>query len=493
MRRRDGISACLKILGLLAAAASLFVGCNPQKDLTRKAIKSVEHGLMRAAYLKGLRPEKLSLRERMPFYRVPGVSLAVIDRNRVEWARAYGEKDIQTHQRLTTDTVFQSGAFSQLVASAAALRLVEQGRLDITREVNRQLVSWRIPNDARRDKIIPRDLMAHAAGLSDQVFSGYMQDEPLPSLIQILDGEKPANSLPVWLPPARPLPTQVQYSESGYVVLQQLLEDAAGMRFSGFVLNTVLRPLKLTGSTFDVPLPEDFRSRTASGHLREGQVVTGLWRNYPESAAKGLWTTPSDFATFLSDLLQSATGGAGKLLAPETARYLLGPRVENAGFGFFVEGDGDDINFNLRARTRGYTCVMTIYPAKGQGAVIMTDSENGFVLIQEILCALSEAYHWPHYKPEEKTVLRLEPETYAQFVGRYEVRPDYVLDVTQEDYYLVIRPTGQTATRFYAEGRTLFYSVDPYVRIQFLSDKTGRVDSLVLWQQDFELTAKKTK
>ena len=493
MMRRDRIVARLEIIGLLAAAAFWAVACDPQKELTRKAVKSVEHGLMRAAYLKGLRPDKLALRDRMPFYRVPGVSLAVIDRNRLEWARAYGEKDVQTHQPLTTDTVFQSGAFSQVVASAAALRLVEQGRLDITREVNRQLVSWQIPEDARRDKIIPRELMAHAAGLSDQVFSGYMQAEPLPSLAQILDGEKPANSIPVWLPPARLVPTQVQYSESGYIVLQQLLEDVAGLPFPGFIMRTIFQPLKLAGSTFDVPLPEDFRSRTASGHLREGQVVTGLWRNYPESAAKGLWTTPSDFAAFLSDLLQSATVGAGKLLTPETARYFLGPRVENAGFGFFVEGDGDDINFNLRARTRGYTSFMTMYPAKGQGAVIMTNSENGFVLIQEILCALSEAYRWPHYKPEEKTVLRLASETYAQFIGRYEVRPDYVLDVTQEDYYLVIRPTGQAATKFYAEGQTLFYSVDPYVRIQFLSDKAGRVKSLVLWQQDFELAAKKTK
>jgi hypothetical protein len=122
----------------------------------------------------------------------------------------------------------------------------------------------------------------------------------------------------------------------------------------------------------------------------------------------------------------------------------------------------------------------------------MTNSDNGFTLIDEILGALSETYQWPHYKPQEKQVLRLDAETYRQFVGRYEVGPDYFLDVTWEDYYLVIQPSGQTATRFYAEGQTLFYSTDPYIRIQFLRDK-GPVDGLVLWQQDFELQAKKVK
>jgi hypothetical protein len=65
--------------------------------------------------------------------------------------------------------------------------------------------------------------------------------------------------------------------------------------------------------------------------------------------------------------------------------------------------------------------------------------------------------------------------------------------VAVQDYYLVIQPTGQAATKFYAESQTLFYSTDPYVRIQFLRNKAGGAEGLVLWQQDFELEAKKIK
>jgi len=264
-----------------------------------------------------------------------------------------------------------------------------------------------------------------------------------------------------------------------------------GKAFSALVQESIFAPLGLKNSTLDAIPGDEMRTRTATGHLRTGQPAMGLWHIYPESAAKGLWTTPTDFALFLCDLLASATGGPGRLLSPVWARVLLAPQVESYGFGFRAEGSGDDVVFTLRTKTLGYACAMVLYPAISQGAVIMTNSDNGSVLIQEILCALSEAYKWPHFKPEEKTVLRLAPETYAAFEGRYEVNPNYVLDVAREDYYLVIRPTGQAATKFYAEGQTLFYSTDPYIRIQFFSDKQGRVDSLVLWQQDFELQAKR--
>ena len=169
---------------------------------------------------------------------------------------------------------------------------------------------------------------------------------------------------------------------------------------------------------------------------------------------------------------------------------MLTPFLENRGPGFLVEGAGDDVQFKLSGKTEGFACQMVLYPVRGQGAVIMTNSDNGFTLIDEILAALSSVYQWPHYRPEEKTVLRLDPETYRGCTGRYEVGPNYFLDVTWEDYYLVIQPTGQAATRFYAEGQTLFYSTDPYIRIQFLRDR-GPVEGLVLWQQDFELRAKR--
>jgi CubicO group peptidase (beta-lactamase class C family) len=477
------------------AAGILFSGCGPEKALTRKRIKAAERGLMRAVYLKGLKPEKLALADRLQFYKVPGVSIAALDKNKIEWARAYGDKDAQTGGSITTETLLQGGAFSQMMTAASALGLAEKGLFDLDADIGPLLKTWRLPPSAAEatSKITIRALLTHSGGFSDQVFEGYAQDESLPSFAQILDGEKPAKNGPLRVPARKTSTSRTRYSEPGYVILQQILQDLTGKPFASFMKETVFDRPGLKNSTFALPLPDELKAKAASGHLVGGRPAKGQWNAYPEAAAKGLWTTPSDFAGFLADLLQAASGAGGKVLSPETARLMLSPQVEGYGFGFLVDGRGSDIYYSLRGKTHGFACFMAVYPAKEQGVVIMTNGENGMLLIQEILGALSEAYGWAHFRPEEKQVLRLDPATYKEYVGRYEVNPVYALDVKQDDYSLVVQPTGQALTTFYAEAQTLFYSTDPYVRIQFFKDRQGAVERLVLLQGDLEVEAKKVR
>jgi hypothetical protein len=170
---------------------------------------------------------------------------------------------------------------------------------------------------------------------------------------------------------------------------------------------------------------------------------------------------------------------------------MLTPQVGTRSFGFAIEGSGQDVRFHLRGRAAGFACTLDIYPYRGQGAVIMINSDNGLLLADEVLRALAVTYGWPDFQPVEKTLYRLDPSIYSGYVGRYEVTPEYALDVTHEDYYLVIRPTGQAPTRFYVESQTFFFSVDPYIRIQFHTDDKGDVTGLTLWQQDFKQEASK--
>lgn len=478
-------------LGCLIVSMLLLAGCETQKSLTRARIKSTEKGLLRAVYIKGIKPDPLRLEDRMKFYQVPGLSLAVINQSSIEWFKAYGEADAQTHQLATPDLQFQGGDFSQAIAAAIALRLVEKGTLDLEGDISPFLRSWRLATSASpgKDPVTLRQLLTHTAGLAVQVFGGYPQQEPLPSLKFILGGEMPAKNVPIWCefpPGARP-----RYSESDYVVLEQLISDVQAKPFSSLAREIVFDPLVMNNSTFEVLKPLAVPEKAASGHLRDGRLLEGGWHNYPQAAAKGLWTTPSDFAAFITELLRAGMDKSSKILTPAAARTLLSPQAGSFAFGFSVDGGGDEINYHARGTTDGFSCLAILYPARGQGAVIMTNSENGSILIEEILRALSVVYEWPHFKPEEKPLYRLDPSIYQQYVGRYQVKPDYVLNVSYKDYYLVVQPTGQVPTKFYVEGETLFFSVDPFIRIQFRKDKLGKVDNLVLWQQDFELTAKK--
>jgi CubicO group peptidase (beta-lactamase class C family) len=312
----------------------------------------------------------------------------------------------------------------------------------------------------------------------------------MPSLDKVFKGEPPASDRPLFegFRPGAP-----GESESGYVLVQQMIAEASGKSFPAFAAETVFAPLGMSDSTFEAPLPAALEGRAALGHLRPGPGVEGGWRNYCESAAKGLWTSAGDYADFLLALVGDAMGRSRSLLSPGSARAILTPASGGNGFGVTVEGLGQDVRFSVRGRTCGFSGLAVLYPARGQGLVVLTNSDNGGLLADEILRAVSAAYEWPDYKPEEKAVYRLDPSAYEPYEGRYIVAPDYALDVTHEDYYLVIQPTGQARTKFYVESETVFFSVDPFIRIQFRRDDTGAVSGLVLWQEDFEQRAERLR
>jgi CubicO group peptidase (beta-lactamase class C family) len=442
---RRALSASGRAIPLFAISALAFLaaGCETRQEaLTKSRVRKVEHGLLRAIYLKGQRPEKLSLDARMEFYKVPGVGLAVMDRNGLEWAGGYGVRDAHSREPVTADTIFQAGELSQPVAAAAALELVDKGRLDLDGDVSARL---------RGSGLTGTDI----AGKAGVMLRGILT------------------------------------RASGYNVLPKLLEEVTSSPFPSLMNDTVLGPLGMKNSTYTAPLPEAMKINAASGHGRDGRPVEGKWTDSPAAAASGLWTSPSELLSFAADILRTAMGKGGKILTAALARAMLTPQDGNRGLGFEIEGTGTDIRFRLQGRTRGFTCSLDVYPYKGQGAVVMTNSDNGFLVTEEVLRSVSATYEWPDFKPQERPLFRLDPSIYRQYVGRYEISPDYILDVSTEDYYLVIRPTGQAPTRFFVESQTFFFSVDPYVRIQFLSNQKGDVTGLILWQQDFKQEAKK--
>jgi len=439
-RPRRGWAAVVGAAALVFLAADCDTG---REALTKSRARKVEKGLLRAIYIKGTKPEKLSLDVRMQFYRVPGAALAVMDGNVLEWAGSYGVRDAHSNEPVTDDTMFQAGDLARPLAAAATLQLVDKSRLALAADMGTSL---------RRAGALPEDSAAKAG----------------PTLAEILT------------------------RADGFSLIAPLLERETSSSFPVLMNEAVFGPLGLKNSTFARPLPEAMRINAASGHGRDGRPIEGKWTDSQPPAPGGLWASPSDLLAFASDILRTATGREGKILSAAQARAMLTAQIENRAFGFEIEGTAKDVRVHLRGRTSGFTCSLDVYPYKGQGAVIMTNSDNGFLLTDEILRSLSAAYEWPDFKPQERPLYRLDPSIYRQYVGRYEISPDYILDVSYEDYYLIIRPTGQAPTRFYVESQTFFFSIDPYVRIQFLSDRKGDITGLLLWQEDFKQEAKKT-
>jgi CubicO group peptidase (beta-lactamase class C family) len=202
-------------------------------------IKRVENGLLQPFAIKGQPSVQIKLADRMKYYNTPGISIAVIDKGRVEWARGYGVRETGGSEAVTPETLFQAASISKPVAAMAALRLVQQGKLDLDEDVNRKLTSWKLPENefTREKKVTVRELLSHSAGLTVHGFEGYASDAPIPNILQVLDGLKPANSKPIRVDI---LPgTKNRYAGGGYVVLQQLLLDVSGKQFPLFMQATV--------------------------------------------------------------------------------------------------------------------------------------------------------------------------------------------------------------------------------------------------------------
>lgn len=482
-------SAPLILIGLLIAFFSM--SCETEGTLTRKRIKAVENGLLRTVVFKGEDPERMKLSDRMAFYRVPGVSIAVIDKYVIEWAQGYGVERVGTELPITPDLLFQAASISQSVAAWSILCLAEQEKIDLDADVNTHLQSWKIPASSvmREVPATPRHLMSHCAGLLSLRLAGFPFGKKMPTVLNILQGHRPSDSPGVYV--YKKPGTDVEYSELGYAVLHQLLEDTEKKPFHEILSETVLQPLQMNQSTFEIPLPDIMRTKAVVGHNRQGEPVEEGWFYYPVAAASGLWSTPSDLSLFAIDVMKTAIGESQIVVSPQSARMMLTPQLGNQGLGFEMYDTGENLYFFQRGSTEGYECCMVAYPSRGQGAVIMANSDNGAYLIDEILRSISDAYKWPHFIPEIKTYYRLDPSVYAQYVGKYEVKPDYILTVNHEDYYLVIQPTGQAPTKFFVESQSTFFSIDPYIQIQFLKDSTGSVTGLLLTQRGQTSEARK--
>jgi len=359
-----------------------------------RRIQRVEQGLL-SSY--GDPPwKRMNLADRMVHYNVPGVSIALINDNQVEWTKGYGILEAGRSEPVTPGSLFQPASIAKLVVAVTALRYVEAGALDLDGDVNQRLVSWQVPENefTAAAKVTLRRLLSHSGGVTVEGFRGYALGEEVPNLRQVLNGEWPANSPPVRV---NVVPgTQYRYSGGGYMIVQQLLEDLTGKPFPAIVRDSVLEPWGMTSSTFVSPLPDTSRANAASGHRANGSAIPGRWHTYPEmGSGASMWSTASDLAQFAIRIMQSYEGQSDGVLSHSMAVQMLTPQIESRGLGPVVLNDGGDLFYFMHPGANdGFASVLVAYPQRRQGVVILTNGDNGAALWREILNSVSIEYGW---------------------------------------------------------------------------------------------------
>jgi CubicO group peptidase (beta-lactamase class C family) len=341
-----------------------------------------------------------TLAERMQHYHATAVSIAVIDNYKIDWAQGFGVTEPGSITAVTDKTLFQAGSISKVLTALGILRLVDSQMLSLDDRVNQRLISWKLPENAftKRSPVTVRHLLSHTADTTVHGFPGYDRNATRPTLVQVLDGAPPANTPAIRV---EALPgSRWQYSGGGYLVLQQLAIDTAHQAFPDFMRDKVLAPAGMNDSTFEQPLPKVLESRAACGVLRTGEAVRGCWHVYPEMAAAGLWTTPSDLARLAIVLMRVRAGVSNPLLSTGLARQMF----TSHGFSseqYMTQGLGivfDGPRFMHGGDDDGFIAILVAY-SSGKGAVIMCNADGALGLLDDISRAIAREYDWPDASP----------------------------------------------------------------------------------------------
>ncbi len=238
--------------------------------------------------------------------------------------------------------------------------------------------------------------MSHSAGLTVHGFPGYDVNDPVPTLVQIFNGEKPANTAPIRvdLVPG----TRVRYSGGGVTIEQQLMMDVTGKPFPALMREITLDKIGMTDSSYEQPLPPAPAAMTASGTYADGKAVHGRWHIYPEMAAAGLWTTPTDLSKFAIEIALSKHGKSNRVLSEEMTREMLTPVLEEAGLGFFLDKENPG-QFGHNGADEGFQALLTMNAESGKGAAIMANSDNGIAVGDFLLRSVAKEYGWNYRSP----------------------------------------------------------------------------------------------
>ncbi len=392
MRRVAIRAPCLIAVALTFAWAGVAQGQAPTADSAAAMIARIEAPQLpdRQGF------DALTLPEIMQRLHVPGASVAVIEDFAIHWAKGYGVADVATGRAIDTHTAFQAASISKPVTAMAAMRLVQEGRLLLDADVNTILESWHVPASAltRARPVTPRALFSHTSGADDGFgFPGYEPGAPLPSVVQILEGQAPSNVGAVRF--ARPPYQGYKYSGGGLEIMQLALTDFMRRPFADWMQSTLLGPLGMADSSYEQPPAAALAERAARAHDGQGHRMPAPWHVYAAQAAAGLWTTPGDLARFVIEVQKAVRGPRGAVLDQAAAREMVSPiGVGPYGVGLSIEKRGEGWYFGHGGSNWGFRADILGHVRKGYGVVVMTNGDNGGALIREIEARVASAYGW---------------------------------------------------------------------------------------------------
>jgi CubicO group peptidase (beta-lactamase class C family) len=450
-------------------------------------IKQVENNISGWVQIEGVK-SVWTLPERMQHYHVNGLSIAVIHNYKLEWAKAYGWADSAKQIPVTTETLFQAASISKSLNAVGVLKLAQKKRLNIHDEINKYLKSWHLPasNFTTDKKITVYNLLNHTAGLNVHGFLGYEKDDSIPSIVRILNGEKPSNSEAIR---SQAVPgTKVEYSGGGIEISQLIVMDITHKPYDKYQWEEVLKPLGMTNSFFTQPPLENRITSLATAYDTNGKEIKGKYHIYPELAAAGLWTNPTDLSKFITETQLSYEGKSNKVLSQTMTKKMLTPfKGSDAGLGVFIDSIGNRMYFQHGGSNEGFKSQYFASVTGGDGVVVMGNSDQDAIL-REVINSVAQVYNWKDfYKLQKRKPVNVPDDILQQYVGNYSLNQINV-SVFKKGNNLFLSRNGDSPMQLYFTSNTDFVLMQIQANsIKFEKSQTGNNYDIVLKDGDNEV------
>jgi CubicO group peptidase (beta-lactamase class C family) len=423
-----------------------------------------------------------NIADRMKYYNIHGVSIAVIKNYKIEWARGYGYADTSDKRPVTATTLFQAASISKSLNAMGVLKLADANKISLHENINTYLRSWKFPEDTftRTTKITAAHLLSHTAGLTVHGFPGYKWTDSIPEDNEILDGVGPANTKAVrsqFAPGVR-----FQYSGGGTTITKKIIMDVSGEAYDMYMWKQVLGPMGMTNSFYTQPPPPGAFAHLATAYYFNGNPVKGKFHIYPEQAADGLWTTPSDLSRFIIEMQLSMQGKSNKVLSKKMTDTMLTPFIDkSAALGVFIDDRRGQKYFVHDGANVGFRCQYFGSLENGNGVAVMVNSDNG-TIIQEIINSVATVYKWKDfYKPAIKKVVRVHADTLKSYEGRYKLGQEIFTITTQGNQLFLKQGISPPIRTFFTTNKDFFVLEVP-AELGFQKNEQGVIDAMVIKQ-----------
>ena len=458
------------LLAFYLSLSQLMAQTTYSKEVEEQ-IKLVENNL--APRVK-FSPQVYNLLERMAYYKVKGLSMAVVHNYQVVWAKGYGWADEKEKRPVTVNTLFQAASNSKSLNGVGVLKLAQDKKLDLYTDINTYLKSWKFPYDSlsKNKKITLALLLSHTAGLVVVNFPGYDRNAKLPTIPQILDGKKPANTAAVRSEFEPGL--KFQYSGGGTTISRLIVSDVAQQPYDKFMYDNVLKPMGMVNSFFTQPPPKDKLKSLATGYHVDGGEVKNKFHIYPEQGADGLWTTPTEMCNYIVETQLAYEGRSSKVLTPEMTKLRLTPYMdESAALGVAISGTGSAKYFMHGAGNEGFAGQYVGSLQGGDGVVIYINSDNRNIIL-ELLNSVTTVYKWKDfYDTTIRKEVTVPDSVLEKYIGIYQLEGNLVtVFKTRDGYYYC---AGELYSKMHFVSNTLFLNEESLTEKTFVQDASGNV------------------